>query len=133
MKHRYLLLSAAFLLYQPAFAGALPSLRDVPEIDESLLEAGLALEVSEACPDIGLRKMKGINFLWNVKRHATELGYSDDQIRAHIESDVEEARIRTLGESKIRQAGFDPHSQSGICAFGRSEMARKTRIGSFLR
>jgi hypothetical protein len=121
------------LACQPVGAGTLPSLRDVPEIDESLLEAGLAVEISETCPDIGLRKLKGINFLWSVKRKATDLGYSDSQIRHHIESEQEKARIRELGEERIRQAGFDPHSEKGICAYGAGEIRKGSRIGSFLR
>lgn len=116
-----------------AAATELPPLREVQEIDRNMLWAGLAVEVSDECPTIEVRKLKGVSFLWGLKNKASSMGYTDDEIRAYVESDDEEARIRSLGEAYVRQAGFDPKTPEGLCAFGEAEIARGSIIGSFLR
>ncbi|AJE48155.1 DUF5333 domain-containing protein [Celeribacter indicus] len=116
-----------------AAAAELPPLREVEEIDRNMLWAAIAIEVSDECPTLEARKLKGLNFLWGLKRQASSMGYSDAQIRSYVESDAEEARIRRLGESYVRRAGFDPKTEAGLCAFGRAEIARGSLIGSFLR
>ncbi|PZX15650.1 hypothetical protein LX82_00282 [Celeribacter halophilus] len=116
-----------------AAAADLPPLREVKEIDRNMLWAGLAVEVADECPTIDVKKLKGLSFLWGLKNKASEMGYSDDEIRAYVESDREEARIRRLGEDYVRQAGFDPTTAEGLCAFGEAEIKRGSVIGSFLR
>lgn len=116
-----------------AGASTLPPLREVKEIDQNMLWVAIALEVSDECPTIDARKMKGLSFLWGLKSQASKMGYSDDEIRAYVESDAEEARIRKLGTKYVRAAGFDPKSPEGLCAFGKAEIARTSIIGSFLK
>ncbi|MBW6418128.1 DUF5333 domain-containing protein [Celeribacter sp. PS-C1] len=131
-------IALAFAFTAPLMAGAaaaaeLPPLREVQEIDQNMLWAGLAVEVSDECSTIEVKKIKGISFLWGLKNKASAMGYTDDEIRAYVESDDEEARIRRLGEAYVRQAGFDPKTPEGLCAFGEAEIARGSVIGSFLR
>lgn len=114
-------------------AAELPPLREQTEIDQKMLWAGLAIETSKACPTLDLRTFKGIAYLWGVKEEASDLGYSDDEIRAYVESDAEKDRIRALGTAYIENAGFDPETEEGICGFGAAEIARGSVIGSFLR
>jgi hypothetical protein len=131
---KYVTLAFAFALAAGAAAAAeLPPLREVKEIDQNMLWAGLAVEVGDECPTIEVKKIKGLSFLWGLKNQASSMGYSDDEIRAYVESDKEEARIRHLGEDYVRRAGFDPKTPEGLCAFGEAEIAKGTRIGSFLR
>ncbi|WP_226553145.1 DUF5333 domain-containing protein [Celeribacter naphthalenivorans] len=124
---------ALALIAGAAAAAELPPLREVKEIDQNMLWAGLAVEVSDECPTIDVRKLKGVSFLWGLKNKASALGYTDEQIRAYVESDKEEARIRRLGEAYVRRAGFDPKTPEGLCAFGEAEINRGSIIGSFLR
>nr|WP_319250382.1 DUF5333 domain-containing protein [uncultured Celeribacter sp.] len=114
-------------------AAELPPLREVKEIDQNMLWAGLAVEASDECPTLEVKKLKGLSFLWGLKNKASAMGYSDDEIRAYVESDAEEARIRKLGETYVRAAGFDPKTTAGLCAFGEAEIKRGSIIGSFLR
>ncbi|SFI56973.1 DUF5333 domain-containing protein [Celeribacter neptunius] len=130
MKHIPLALA---LVSGAAAAAELPPLREVAEIDRNMLWAGLAVEVGDECPTIDVKKIKGLSFLWGLKNRASDLGYSDDEIRAYVESDSEELRIRRLGEDYVRAAGFDPKTPEGLCAFGEAEIARGSIIGSFLR
>ena len=126
-------LIAGPMIAGPVAAADLPPLREVKEIDQNMLWAGLAIEVADECPTIDVKKMKGLSFLWGLKSKASALGYSDDEIRAYVDSDAEEARIRDLGTAYIRASGFDPTTSEGLCAFGASEIARGSIIGSFLK
>lgn len=98
-----------------------------------MLAAALAIETSRICPSLGLKKMNGIKFLWSVKAQAKKLGYSDNEIEAYVNSGQEKARIRKRGEAFVREQGFDPHTEEGICGFGRWEIGGRTLVGSFLR
>lgn len=116
-----------------AAAAELPPLREVKEIDQNMLWVAIAIETSDRCPTISARKVKGLSFLWGLKSTASKLGYSDEEIRAYVDSDAEEARIRALGERYVAAAGFDPKTPEGLCAFGEAEIDRGSIIGSFLR
>lgn len=128
-----LLMALVAIGAQPAVASPLPPLGSVPQIDRKVLWAALAHETSQICPDLDLRKYKGMAYLWSIKREANALGYSDDQIRSYVQSKSEKARIRSLGEAYLQQRGFDPADVEDVCAFGRNEIARVSIIGSFLR
>ncbi len=108
-------------------------LRDVPAIDGQMLNVALALEISEKCGEIGARKLKGMNFLWSLKRKANDLGYSDDEINAYRKSPAEKARIRKLGEAYVKSKGLDPKNAADLCTLGRAEIAAGSVIGSLLR
>ncbi|WP_460274576.1 DUF5333 domain-containing protein [Celeribacter sp. ULVN23_4] len=127
------LIAALTLTFGAASAAELKPLREVKEIDQNMLWAALAVEVSDECPTIEVKKIKGLSFLWGLKNKASSMGYSDDEIRAYVESDKEEARIRKLGEEVIRHAGFDPKTEQGLCGFGEAEIAKGSIVGSFLR
>jgi hypothetical protein len=127
-----ILLSTVLLsaLTGPAFAKAL---RDEPSIDDNMLKVAIAIEISDECSSISARKLKGLNYLWSLKSDAADLGYSDDEIRSYVESKAEKARIRARGEAYIKAAGYNPTSAQDLCALGTQEIAKQSRIGSFLR
>lgn len=135
LKHITLSLMLAAGAATPALAVAadLPPLREVKEIDQNMLWVAMAIEVSDKCQTIAPRTLKGVAFLWSLKGKASDLGYSDAQIKAYIESDEEEARIRKLGEAYVRDRGLDPKVAADLCTFGEQEIAANTQIGQFLR
>ncbi len=114
-------------------AAALPPLRDVSEIDDNMLWVALAIEISDRCDSIAPRTLKGLNFLWQLKSRASDLGYSDDQIRAYVDSDAEKDRIRDRGEAYVRAKGLNPDSAADLCTLGRDEIQKGSQIGAFLR
>lgn len=131
---RNILLSASVAAsFATASVAAEVPLRDVPQIDNNMLGVALAIEISSKCDRIAPRKLKGLNYLWGLKRKAAELGYSDEEITAYVESDEEEARIRKLGEAYVNGAGFDPKSAEDLCKLGEVEIAKNSLIGSLLR
>lgn len=116
-----------------ASAASAKTLRDEPSIDGAMLGVAIAIEVSDKCSSIDARKLRGLNFLWGLKSKASKLGYSDDEIKAYIESDTEKSRMRRLGETYVRQAGLNPASTADLCTLGEREIAAQSLIGSLLR
>lgn len=124
---------AAMIMAPFAGAASAKSLRDEPTIDGPMLSVAIAIEVSDKCPSIDARKIKGLNYLWGLKSAAKKLGYSDAQIKAYVESDAEKARMRKLGESYVRSKGLNPASVADLCTLGSNEIVANTLTGSFLR
>ena len=116
-----------------AAAVAKTPLRDVKAIDDSMLHVALALEISEKCGEIKARKVKGMNFLWSLKRKANALGYSDDEIDTYRKSDEEKARIRARGEAYVKSKGLNPKDPSDLCKLGHAEIAQGSQIGALLK
>ncbi|MDQ2095373.1 DUF5333 domain-containing protein [Rhodobacteraceae bacterium 10Alg 79] len=130
---KFAALSLSLALATGTVAEAKTPLRDVPAIDNQMLNVALALEISEKCAEIDARRVKGLNYLWSLKRKANSLGYSDDEIDTYRKSDVEKARIRAKGEAYVKSKGLNPKSAADLCKLGKSEIASKSVIGSLLR
>lgn len=128
-------LTAALMMagFAATAAMAKPALRDVAEIDDQMLRVGLALEISEQCEEIDARTLKGLGFLWSVKRRANALGYTNDEINAYRKSEAEKARIRERGEAYVKSKGLDPTSAADLCKLGKAEIAEGSVIGSLLK
>lgn len=108
-------------------------LRDVKAIDDNMLFVALALEVDKKCGDISARKVKGLNFLFSLKKKANSMGYSDAEINAYRKSSKEKARIRSKGEAYVKSKGFNPKSSADLCKFGHAEIAKRSTIGGLLK
>ncbi|MDU8929041.1 DUF5333 domain-containing protein [Alisedimentitalea sp. MJ-SS2] len=128
-----IVIAAALGLGLATTALAKTPLRDVSAIDDNMLYVALALEVSDKCGTIDARKVKGLNFLWSLKRKANSLGYSDDEINAYRKSPDEKARMRSKGEAYVKSKGFNPKSSEGLCKFGQAEIAARSTIGGLLK
>ncbi len=116
-----------------AAADAKAPLREVPEIDNNMLWVGIALRISEDCDEIDAQTLKGLSFLWSIKRKANALGYSDDEINAYRKSDAEKARIEARGRAYVKSKGLDPKDADDLCALGHAEIARNSVIGTLLK
>lgn len=114
-------------------AAALPPLRDVPEIDDSMLWVALAVEISDRCETIEPRTFRGLTYLWQLKSRAAELGYSDADIEAYADSRTEKERIRTRGEAYVRARGLNPEIDRDLCKLGRREIKKGSQIGALLK
>ena len=108
-------------------------LRDVNAIDDSMLKVALALEISAQCGEINARKIKGMSFLYSLKKKANSLGYSNDEINAYRKSDTEKARIRARGEAYVKSKGLNPKSAADLCKLGHAEIKQSSVIGSLLK
>ncbi len=124
---------AALVMTTVAATASAKSLRDEPTIDRPMLSVAMAIEISDKCPSISARTLKGLNYLWGLKSAAKRLGYSDAEIKSYVESDAEKARMRDLGEAYMRSKGLDPASVADLCTLGSNEIVANTLTGSFLR
>lgn len=128
------LLAVAALILMPAVdAVAKPSLREVPVVENTLFAVALADEISDHCGSISGRYLKGFGMLRSLRARANELGYSDAEIRAYVESDAEKARMRAKGEKFLSANGVDYDKPETFCAFGRAEIAKSSAIGVLLK
>ncbi len=114
-------------------AAAKPSLREVPEIENIIFVAALVHEISNKCSSLKARKVKALGMAWRLRSRANDLGYSDAEIRAYVESDVEKARMRAKGERYLKANGVDYDNPESFCVFGRAEIAKSSAIGALLR
>lgn len=121
------------LLAVPAMAEAKPPLRDVKEIDDELYYIAIANEISDYCPSISGRRLKAIGVMWDLRSKANKLGYSDQEIRAYVESDAEKDRMRAKGEAYLAQHGVSYENPNSFCTLGRAEIERNSAIGVYLR
>lgn len=116
-----------------ASADAKPSLRDVPEIEDALFAVAIADEVRDYCDTINARLFKAIGVLRRLKARANDLGYTDDEIRAYIESDAEKARMRSKGKKFLAANGVSYSKPETFCTFGRAEISKSSAIGVLLK
>ena len=134
---RYRILPAAVavlaLAAVTAQATAKPPLSDVPEIEDPLFWVAVAHEVTKQCPSISARYFKGFATLSELRRRANELGYSDAEIKAYVESPQQKARMRAKGEAFLADHGVTYDNLETFCVFGRAEIEKSSAIGVLLR
>jgi len=126
--------SALIGLALPAAADASkPPLREVPEIADGIFTIVVANEIRKSCDDIGGRIFKGIGEIQRLRARANELGYSDDEIRAVLDSDAEKDRMRARGRDYMAAKGLDYDAPGDLCLLGRMEINDQSAIGALLR
>lgn len=110
-----------------------PPLRDVPQIDGPMLWVAMAIEISDKCPEIDPRNLKGLLVLHDLRGKALDLGYTKDEIEDYATSKQEKARMRELGEQYVKSQGLDPEKTADLCMLGKTEIARNSQIGVLLK
>ena len=117
-------------------AGALsakPHLRDVPEVDATLLAVGIADEIRKNCPSISARMFKAVGVVRGAAARARALGYSDEEIDAYRKSDAEKARLKAKRDAYLKQGGVTAGADQSYCSLGREEIKKGGQIGALLR
>lgn len=117
----------------PALANTKPPLRDVAKIDDTLYYIAIANEIDENCDSISGLRLKAITTMYQLRAHANDLGYSDDEIRAYVESKSEQNRMRTKGEAYLASHGVRYDQPASFCALGQQEISRSSAIGIYLK
>lgn len=126
------LVVAVFLTVGNA-AAAKPPLREVVYVDNGLYQIALANVIRKGCSEIDARLFKAIGALRAIKNHAISLGYSDAEINAYVESDVEKDRLRARGARLFEARNVDPENPADLCRLGREEIANNSPVGQLLR
>ena len=114
-------------------ASAQQSLRNVSYVTEGLIAVGIAFELSEVCPDIDARTLRGLSYLNQLRSHAKGLGFTNDQIDEFRKDDVEKDRLEAIARQRLVNMGATPGDVASHCAVGRAEIAKESTIGYLLR
>ena len=133
MRKLIILVLAAGLSLPAVMADAKRPLREVSEIDDALLYIAIADEIRKKCPTISGRLIKGLQDLQRLRRYAKDLGYTEAEIEAYVESKEEQARMEARGEAYVAARGADRTKPDTMCALGRAEIDRNSAIGVYLR
>lgn len=113
-------------------AQANPALRDVPEIDDTLMQIAIADEIRKSCDDISARMIRALAQVNQLQSKAKALGYSAEEIDDYVSSKAEKSRMRAKAEAWLAAQGVNAKDEAALCAFGRSQIAQQTYIGSLL-
>jgi hypothetical protein len=133
---RAILQSAALVVGFAVLAGATaanPEIGQIEVISEGLINTAIAYEIDRVCDSLDGRRIEGINVLWSLKEHASELGYTDDEIRAFVDNDEEQDRLEAIARERLRNMGAVEGQPETYCTVGRTEMAAGSAIGRLLR
>ncbi|QDC09412.1 hypothetical protein FHY55_09205 [Oceanicola sp. D3] len=136
MRHAGKLLGGAVIAVMVALgfsgAAAAKSLADSKAVNGGLISVGIALEISEKCPDISARTLRGYSFLNSLKKQARAEGFSDDEIDAYVDDKAQKERLVGKARDYMRSKGVDG-STASYCKLGREEIAAKTQAGNLMR
>ena len=111
---------------------AAADLKDERAISEGLITVGIAYEISEVCPSIDPRRLRGLNYLLSLRGHALSLGYSRAEVDAYIDDDAEKDRLEAIARRRLEGMGAPRGDAAAHCAVGRAEVAKDSQIGRLL-
>ena len=120
---------AAILLAGPAGAG----LEQEPRITEGLITVGIAYEISEVCPSIGARKLRGLSYLLALRSAAEDLGYTAAEVDAFIDDDAAKDRLEAIARQRLADKGARRGDVAAHCRVGEAELAGDSQIGRLLK
>ena len=101
-------------------------------IAEGLVIVGIAYEISEVCPDIDARRLRGLRYLLALQGAARDMGYSQAEIDAYIDDDTEKDRLEAIARDRLARMGAARGDVAAHCAVGRREVAGDTQVGRLL-
>lgn len=126
-------LAVAFCLTVSTAAAAKPPLRDVAYVDDGLFQIAVANVIRKGCEDIDARMFKAFSVLRDLKNHALSLGYTEAEIDAFVDSDIEKDRMRARGAELFAARGVNPENSEDLCRLGREEIAKNSPVGELLK
>jgi uncharacterized protein DUF5333 len=124
---------ALILCLTAGTVSAKPPLREVPEIDGTLLAVGIADEIRNHCSEISARMVQVYRVVYGLAAKARGMGYSDAEIDAYRKSETEKARLLSERRAYMESGGVKPGEEASYCALGRAEIEKGGQIGALLR
>ena len=114
-------------------ASAQTALKEVAHVRDGIIDVGMAYELSEHCDSIRARLFRGLGFLQSLKSHASELGFTDEEIDDYVNDRNEKKRLEAIARAKLVTLGVVEGEEASYCAVGRAQIAANTRVGWLLR
>lgn len=112
---------------------AIPPLREVTQVREGLITAGMAIELGDNCDDVSVRLIRGLNYLSSLKSQARDLGYSDDQIESYVDDRAEKARLEEIARARLAELGVVAGQGETYCTVAKAQISQDTAVGRLLR
>lgn len=116
-----------------AGASAGTGLKNESDINDGLLAIAVADKIRRECSSIGARFFRAQGFINDLKSLAEHRGYSQADIDAYINDDVEKAKMRERRNAYFEARGASNLDPESLCVLGRDEISRNSRIGHLLR
>jgi hypothetical protein len=114
-------------------AEARVQLKDDPTIESGLKVVAIGKMLYRGCEQISPRRIKAFSFARSLQSRARGLGYSDAEIDAYLDSDVDKERVKSSARAYLRAKGVDFSKTSTLCSVGAAEIKEETAVGQFLR
>jgi len=112
-------------------AGA-ASLSQETDINDALFEITVANEIRKECDSISPRIFEALGRMRKLKAEARKRGYSEAEIDAYVNNEAEQQKMRERRNAYLRANGAEPNDGPSLCALGRREIAKRSRIGALL-
>lgn len=125
-----LALVAALLAWPAAGQSGLPS---ETRINERLIALAIGDRLRDVCGSVDARMLRAVGYLRGTYRMARDRGYSDDEIEAYTDDDVQKDRLKAIAEERLAALGAMPGDEASHCAVARGQIAAETEIGRLLR
>ncbi len=109
------------------------SLRDVRAVDDGLKIVAIGNAIRKTCPQIEARRLRAMGYMRGLADLARQAGFSDDEIKAHVENRAEKARVKAAAAAYLAAQGAKEGDVAGHCAAGRAEIERNSQVGRLLR
>jgi hypothetical protein len=109
------------------------ALADDAYVTEKLVAAQVGDILRTQCPKAEARMLVVMSEMLSLQSHAKSNGHDDAAIRAFLRSAAQKARIRSLAQSYLENAGAVAGDSDSFCAVARAEVAAGTTAGQLLR
>lgn len=101
-------------------------------INGQLLAAAVGDVIRKTCPTVHARMFTVMSKANALKAYARAQGYSENEVKAFLKSDVEKARMNKLRDAYLAEQGAVPGDAESYCKVGRAEIEKGSLIGSLL-
>lgn len=123
----------AAIMVMATTALAKPPLREVREIDDTVMMVAIADEIRKSCDDISARLLRAYSTLTGLKSLAREKGYTEEEVEDYVTSKSEKQRMRAKAERFLAENGVSVDDTAALCRFGKRQIQSQTEIGRLLK
>ena len=110
-----------------------PGLPGEEDINAGLLVVAVADKIRRECSDISARFLTARSYVSSLKEMASERGYTDSEIEAYINDDLENEKMRMRRNAFFESRGASNLDPASLCALGQAEIQKQSQIGLLLR
>lgn len=114
-------------------AEARVQLKDDATIENGLKTVAIGKMLYKGCDQISPRRLKAFSFARSLQSRARALGYSDAEIDAYLDSDIDKGRVKAKARAYLISKGVDFQASETLCTVGAAEIKGETAVGRFLR